>query len=127
MGKANNETGTIQFRADFPNPGGLLRHGQTGTVQIHRTQHNAVVIPQRATFEVLDKQYVYVIDKDGVARQRAITVQHEQEDVYVIGAGVGADERFVVEGVREVHDGEKVEVEYQPPDQVLGKQKFRAE
>ncbi len=60
----NNETGNIPFRADFPNPDGLLRHGQTGNVLIHRTLKNALVIPQRATFEILDKQYVYVVDKD---------------------------------------------------------------
>jgi membrane fusion protein, multidrug efflux system len=54
----NNETGTVPFRADFPNPDGLLRHGMTGNVLIHRTLHNALVIPQRATFEVLDKRYV---------------------------------------------------------------------
>jgi membrane fusion protein, multidrug efflux system len=126
-GKFNNETGNIQFRADFQNPGGLLRHGQTGTVLLHRRVPGATVIPQRATFEILDKQYVYVIDKDGVVRQREITVQHEQEDVYVIASGLGPDERFVIEGVREVHDGEKVEYESRSPDQVLGKQKFHAE
>jgi membrane fusion protein, multidrug efflux system len=125
--KFNNETGNIPFRADFPNPSGLLRHGQTGTVLIHRRMHGAVVIPQRATFEILDKQYVFVIDKDGVVRQREIRVRHEQEDVYVVESGLAADDRIVVEGVREVHDGEKVEYELRPPDQVLGKQKFHAE
>jgi membrane fusion protein (multidrug efflux system) len=58
----NNETGTVPFRADFPNPDRLLRHGQTGTVLISRVQDNAIVIPQRATFEVLAKRYVYVVD-----------------------------------------------------------------
>ena len=33
-GKFNNEVGVIPFRADFPNPNGLLRHGQTGNVLI---------------------------------------------------------------------------------------------
>ena len=65
----NNETGNIAFRADFPNPDGLLRHGQTGTVLIHRTLNDAVVIPQRATFEILAKQYVYVVEP--VERSRA--------------------------------------------------------
>src|SRR5262249_7434994 len=59
--KFNNETGNIPFRADFPNPKRLLRHGQTGTVLIHRTLKDAIVIPQRATFELLDKRYVYVV------------------------------------------------------------------
>jgi membrane fusion protein, multidrug efflux system len=125
--KFNNETGTIQFRADFPNAGRLLRHGQTGTVLLHRKVHGAVVIPQRATFEILDRQYVFVVDKDSVARQREIKVLHEQEDVYVVGAGLGPDDRIVVEGVREVHDGEKVESEFRSPDLILSKQKFHAE
>ena len=70
----NNETGNIAFRADFPNPDRLLRHGQTGTILIHRTLHNATVIPQRATFDLLDKRYVWVIDEDHVAHQRLITI-----------------------------------------------------
>ncbi len=48
--KFNNQTGNIPFRADFPNPDRLLRHGQTGTVLIRRPLHNATVIPQRADF-----------------------------------------------------------------------------
>lgn len=125
--KFNNETGNVPFRADFPNAGALLRHGQTGTVQLHRRLHGATVIPQRATFEILDRQYVFVIDKGGVVRQREIKVVHEQEDVYVIGSGLGPDDRVVVEGVREVHDGETVAYESRPADQVFGKQKFHAE
>ena len=62
-GPINNETGNIPFRADFQNPDRLLRHGQTGTILIHRTLKNAVVIPQRATFEILDKRYVWVVDR----------------------------------------------------------------
>ena len=62
----NSETGTIPFRADFPNPDRLLRHGQRGTALISRVLNDAIVIPQRATFEVLDKRYVYVVDKEDV-------------------------------------------------------------
>ncbi len=36
MGQFHNVNGNISFRADFPNPDGLLRHGQTGTILIHR-------------------------------------------------------------------------------------------
>src|SRR4029077_8213207 len=54
----NNETGNIAFRADFPNPDVLLRHGQTGNTLIPRALNNAIVIPQRATNEILDKRYV---------------------------------------------------------------------
>jgi membrane fusion protein (multidrug efflux system) len=106
--KFNPESGNIAFRADFPNPDGLLRHGQTGTVRINRVLKDAVVIPQRATFENLDKTYVFVVDKDGVAHQREIVIQNELEDLFVIKQGVGVGDKIVVDGVRLVRDGDKV-------------------
>src|SRR5262249_12150272 len=125
--KFNNETGNIPFRADFPNPTRLLRHGQTGNVLIHRTLKNAIVIPQRATFEILDKQYVYVVDKDGVAHQRAIVVQHEKDDIFVIRTGLDVNDSFVLEGVRQVRDSENVEYEFRKPEEALANQKYHAE
>src|SRR3954469_18843321 len=108
-GKFNNETGNIPFRADFPNPDGLLRHGQTGTVLIHRSLQHAVVIPQRATFEILDKQYVWVVGEDHVVHQRLITVEHELEDIFVIKSGLDVKDKIILEGGRQVRDGEKGE------------------
>jgi membrane fusion protein (multidrug efflux system) len=123
----NNETGNIPFRADFPNPEGLLRYGQTGSVLISRTLKNALVIPQRATFEILDRRYVYVVGKDDVVHQREITVQHELDDIYVIKKGLDANDRFVLEGVRQVREGQKPEAEFREPEKVLVDQKNRAE
>ncbi|GAC1475671.1 MAG: efflux RND transporter periplasmic adaptor subunit [Isosphaeraceae bacterium] len=123
----NNETGNIPFRADFPNPKRLLRHGQTGTVMIHKTLKGAIVIPQRSTFELLDKRYVYVVNEDQVAHQRLITVQNELEDTFVVKNGLDVKDRIVLEGVREVRDGEKVECEFRKPEEVLADQKYHAE
>ena len=126
-GNFNNETGNIAFRADFPNPDRLLRHGQTGIVLIHRTLKDAVVIPQRATFDLLDKQYVYVIGEDHAAHRRLITIRHELEDTFVIRGGLGVNDKIVLEGVREVREGDKVEYELRKPEEVLAHQKFHAE
>lgn len=125
--KFNNETGNIPFRADFPNPDRLLRHGQTGNVLIHRTRPGALVIPQRATFEILNKRFVYVVDDHHVARQREITIGHEQEDVYVVKTGLDAKDRIILEGVRPGLDGQTVECEFRKPDEVLSHQKQHAE
>ena len=123
----NNETGNISFRADFPNPDHLLRHGQTGTVSIHETLKGAVVIPQRATYENLAKRYVFVVGKDDEVQQREIVVAHEQEDIFVIASGVDANDKIVLEGTRQVHDGEKVEYEFREPKLVMANQKNKAE
>ena len=123
----NNENGNIKFRADFPNPDGLLRHGQTGTIKIRRPLKNALVIPQRATFELLDKRYVWVVDENDIAHQTLITVKYELEDIFVIGSGLNAKDKIVLEGVREVEEGEKIEYEFRAPEEVLKNQKFHAE
>jgi membrane fusion protein (multidrug efflux system) len=126
-GKFNNETGNIPFRADFPNSDGLLRHGQTGTVLIHSPKH-AVVIPQRAAFEILDKQYVWVVGEDHVVHQRPIIIQHELEDIYVIQSGLDLKDKIVLEGVRQVKDGQKLEgFESLKPEDALKYQKYHAE
>jgi membrane fusion protein (multidrug efflux system) len=125
--KFNNETGTVPFRADFPNPDGLLRHGMTGNVLIRRPLKKAIVIPQRATFEILEKRYVYVVGSDDVVHQREITIRNELEDIYVIKKGLSVDDKFVYEGIRQVRDGDKVEYEFRPPQQILANQKYHAE
>lgn len=123
----NNETGNIPFRADFPNPTGLLRHGQTGTVVLKRKLTDAVVIPQRATYEILAKRYVYVVDEKDVIHQREIEIELEQEDIFVVKNGLKTGEKIVLEGVRQVRSGDEVEYEFQKPADVLENLKFHAE
>lgn len=124
----NNETGNIAFRADFPNPDGVLRHGQTGKVLIHRIAKNALVIPQRATFEILDKRYVFVVGEDNVVHQREIVLEHEMDDIFVLQSGLSAGDKIVLEGVQQVHDGETLEnYEFRSAEDALSNQKYHAE
>jgi len=111
----DKEIGSIPFRADFPNPDGLLRHGMTGNLLIHRAPINAIVIPQRATFEILGKRYVYVVDKENVVHQREIVIQNELADDFVIKTGLEVKDRIVLEGVQQIHDGEKLKYEFHDP------------
>lgn len=108
-GEFNNKTGTIPFRADFPNPKRLLRHGETGNIRMERTVKNALLVPQKATAEFDDERYVYVVGKDDVIKQVKLDVLEELEDLYVVGpnSGVTDQDRIIFEGQRQVHDGEK--------------------
>jgi membrane fusion protein (multidrug efflux system) len=123
----NNRTGNIPFRADFPNPNGLLRYGQTGTILIHHSLKDALVIPQRATFPILDKLYAYVVDEEGVVHQRDIAVQAVLDDVFVLESGLKEGEKIILEGIRQVRDGDKIEYEFRAPEEVLGHLKYHAE
>ncbi|RFP65067.1 efflux RND transporter periplasmic adaptor subunit [Hymenobacter lapidiphilus] len=115
----NNETGNIAFRATFPNPDGLLRSGETGSVLMTVPLKKALIIPQKATYEVLEKKYLYVLDAKGIVHQREITVGAEMPDLYIVQSGLKPGEKFLLEGIRKVKDGDKIDFEYEAPKQVL--------
>ena len=123
----NNETGNIPFRATFPNPDGLLRHGETGNIHITIPLKNALLIPQKATFEVLDKKYVYVIDKESRVRSREIKVQAEIPHIYVVGSGLSEGDKILLEGLRLVKENEKIEYKLEKPEAVLSDLELYAE
>ncbi len=123
----NNETGNIAFRATFPNPKGLLRHGETGNIQMAVPFKRALIIPQKATFEILEKKYVFVIDKDDVAHQREITLAAEMPDLYIVKTGLAEGDKILLEGLRKVRDGDKITYEYQDPKEVIPHLKVYAE
>lgn len=126
-GQFDNETGNIAFRAKFPNPEKLLRNGETGKIRMTLPLKNALIIPQKATYEIQDQKYVFVIDKNGVAKSKNIKIAYELPDIYVVASGVSPDEKILLEGVQKVKDDQKVKVKFQDPKKVLQSLKLKAE
>ena len=123
----NNETGTIAFRADFSNPKGLLRHGETGSIRMRKLVHGALLLPQKATFEVLDHHYVLVLDKDDKVVQQRIRIDEEIEDLFIVSGGLSEQDKIIVEGIRQVKAGEKAEYEFLETTKAYKDLKLRAE
>jgi membrane fusion protein (multidrug efflux system) len=123
----NNETGNIAFRARFPNSGKLLRNGETGQVQMNVPLKNAIVIPQKATYEIQDKKYVFVVGKDDKVSSREITITGEIPDLYVIKSGISENDRILLEGVQKVKENDKIKYDYQSPKEVMNHLRLKAE
>lgn len=117
----NNETGNIAFRATFQNPKGLLRHGETGNILMSIPLKASIIVPQKATYEILEKKYVFVVDKQNIVHSREIKIASEMPDLYIVKSGLAANERIMLEGIRKVKDGDKIEYEYEAPETVLPK------
>lgn len=115
----SNETGNIAFRATFSNPDGLLRHGETGTIVRTTSLRDTLVIPQKATYAILDRRFVFVVDDDGVAHSREITIAGELPHVYLVGGGLETEEAILLDGLRKVRDGMSIETEQLDPGDVL--------
>ncbi|MEN2399156.1 efflux RND transporter periplasmic adaptor subunit [Flavobacterium sp. MC2016-06] len=126
-GDFDNETGNIPFRATFPNPKKLLRHGETGSIEMPVELKNAMLIPQKATFEVLDKKYVYVIDKDNAVKSREVVVAAEMPHLFVIKEGLKTTDKILLEGLRLVKENDKIEYQVVKPEAVLSNLELYAE
>ncbi|MBJ2124416.1 efflux RND transporter periplasmic adaptor subunit [Flavobacterium sp. IB48] len=123
----DNETGNIPFRATFPNPKRLLRHGETGSIQMPIELKNAMLIPQKATFEVLDKKYVYVIDKNNAVKSREIVIAAEMPHLFVIKEGLSLNDKILLEGLRLVKENQKIDYEVVKPQSVMSNLELYAE
>ena len=115
----NNTTGNIAFRATFPNPHGLLRHGGTGSILMDTPLKNVLIIPQKATFEILDHRYVYVVGKDNVITSTPIKIDQEMQHLFVISDGITEHDHILLEGLRKVKDQDEVDPLFVPADSVV--------
>lgn len=115
----NHETGNIAFRATFPNPKGILRHGETGNVLMPVPLDDAVIIPQKATFEILDKKYVFVVDENNVVKSKEITIKAEVPHLYIVGMGLTEHDKIVVEGLRKVKNNDRIESDFVDQNTIL--------
>lgn len=123
----NNATGTIPFRATFQNPDRLLRHGQTGNILWPVVLDNVVIIPQKATFEILDKKYVFLVDEEGHVRSQEIKIGAELNHLYVVKEGLSLNDQILTEGLRKVQNGDHIEFEKQPAAKVFAELELHAE
>jgi len=123
----DNETGNIAFRARFANSDKLLRNGETGKVQMLVPLKNAIVIPQKATYEIQDKKYVFVVDKNNKVSSKEITITGEIPDLYVISSGIDTNDKILLEGVQKVKEDDKIHFAYIAPQKVINNLRLKAE
>lgn len=99
-GLVDNATGASSARALFPNPSGMLRSGNTGRLIMPHVADSALVIPQKATYELQDLRYVYALNDSNVAVPVQITVMpYNDGKTFVVTSGLNGGERIVTEGV----------------------------
>jgi RND family efflux transporter MFP subunit len=118
-GEFDKNTGNIAFRAKFPNPDLLLKHGSSGKVQLTNELKNALLIPQKATFEIQDKFYVFVIDANNAVKTRNIVIKQRLPHLYVIESGLTTSDKIIYEGIQNVKEGDKILTEFISLKQII--------
>lgn len=118
-GQIDEATGNLAFRARFANTEKLLKHGASGKVRIAKHFKKAVVIPQKATFEIQDRTFVYVVDKKGKVAVRQITISNRIPHFFIISSGLTLRDRFIYEGIQSVDDGTVIQSKFIPMKQII--------
>ena len=99
-GVIDNTTGSASVRALFNNPSGMLRSGNTGKIAIPEVVENAILVPQKATFETQDLKYVFTLnDSNYTVNTRIEILPLNDGKNYVVTGGLKPGDRVVVEGV----------------------------
>lgn len=104
-GEFQASTGSISFRARFPNPNSILKHGATGKIRLSNTVTDAIMIPQKAVFEIQDKNFVFVVDSTNQVRMRNFIPKTRFSHYYIVESGLKSGEKIVYEGIQEIRDG----------------------
>lgn len=104
-GQFDRTTGTINFRATFPNTQGVLRSGNTGKIRIAKSFANTIVIPQEATYELQDKVFVFAVGDSNKVASKPINIAGTSGNYYLLQGGISAGEKIVYTGLERLRDG----------------------
>ncbi len=104
----NRSTGNLAFRAKFPNPDQILKHGSSGKVLVKNELKSALLIPQKSTFEIQENTYVYVLGNDNTVQMRKIIPSIRLPHLYVVSSGLSLNDQIIYEGIQRVKEGDKI-------------------
>ncbi|MFV0345037.1 MAG: efflux RND transporter periplasmic adaptor subunit [Bacteroidales bacterium] len=110
-GMVDQTAGTVNIRASLPNKNGLLLSGTSGQVVIPEHIHNALIVPQKATFSRQDKTVIYKVEGDTVV-QKVINVKTSPDGQnYVVVDGLSEGDRIVIDDIISLSNGAKIKVQ----------------
>lgn len=108
-GIVDKQTGAVNIRASFPNPEGYLRSGGSGRVRLPEIMKNVLLIPQKASYEIQGKNFVFVVNNENKVINTLIEViAGNLKDVYVVTSGLNSGDKIVVEGITSLRNGMEI-------------------
>ncbi len=108
-GLIDQTTGAINVRATFPNTEGLLRSGGSGLVRIPQFINSAIIIPQKTTYELQGKYFVYLVDSGNKVHNIEIEVlTGNLKDSYVVTSGLKEGDKIVLEGIASLRNDTEI-------------------
>lgn len=107
--RIDENTGTMQGRAIFPNPDLIFIPGMFAEIQLlGEGPYEALLIPDEAIGADQAQQFVFVLDSENVAHRRVIETGRLEGSLRVVRHGLSRDDRVVVNGIQRVRADQAV-------------------
>ncbi|WP_432444546.1 efflux RND transporter periplasmic adaptor subunit [Sporomusa sphaeroides] len=117
-GLANN-SGTLTVKASIANPDGILIPGMFTRVKIDGALiKDAVLVPQRAVQQVLDKSLVMVVNAENQAEVRSVILGEKVGSFWLIKEGLTNNDVVIVEGLTKAQEGAALAVTVVAPEEL---------
>ncbi|MCZ8023498.1 MAG: efflux RND transporter periplasmic adaptor subunit [Cytophagales bacterium] len=104
----DSETGTIAFRARFKNVDHMLKHGASAKVLIPDKIDKTIIIPQRATLEIQEDVFVFIVDTNNIVSMKRIIPSLRMHNFYLVRTGLAENDRIVSGGIQKLNDGDAI-------------------
>lgn len=119
QGQFDRSSGTISFRAVFPNKEKLLRSGITGNIRIPSLHNNQLLVPQESTYEMQDKVFVFALGDSNKVASRQIDISGKTGNHYLVSKGLAKGDRIVYSGIQRLKDGSMITPQPMAADSLL--------
>lgn len=107
----SESTGTLTIKAIFDNNDGVLLPGMFARVTLEgQPLKDAILVPQRAVQQVLNKSFVIVVGADNKSVSKMVTLGDQVGSYYVVKSGLTKDDNVVVEGLTNLKEGQELNV-----------------
>src|SRR2546422_1534208 len=107
----DSNLGTVQMRAELPNPRLELLPGQYVRVQVVAGSQQALVVPQSAVMQNEGGRFVWIVGAEGKAAQRQIKVGSWVGDDWVVLEGLKAGDTVIVDNLLRLRAGTPVKLQ----------------
>ncbi len=119
QGQFDRSSGTISFRAIFPNEEKVLRSGITGRIRIPSLHQEQLLVPQASTYELQDKVFVFALGDSNKVVSKQIAVSGKTGSNYLVSKGLENGESIVFSGIQRLRDGAVITPQVLASDSVL--------
>ena len=105
-----DNSSSLTIKASVPNPRELLLPGMFARVRIlGMTEKNVLIVPQRAVQQLLDENFVIVVDNENKSVSKKVVLGEKVGSYYIVKKGLNSDEVVIVEGLTTLKSGQEVD------------------